>query len=58
MIFENERFESFIDTHVFGRIKIHIYDKDGDEDYALDMPPRVYEELKNIITIFEKNREK
>lgn len=58
MIIESERFESYIDTHVFQRIKIHIYDREGDEDYTLDMPPRVYEELKNIITIFEKDREK
>lgn len=54
MIIDNEQFESYIDSHVFGRIKFHIYDKQGDEDYSLDMPPDVYEHLIELIKKFEE----
>lgn len=48
--------ESYICKHVFGRIKIQIYDNEAQEDYQLDMPPHVYEELKKLIKKFEKEQ--
>lgn len=51
------RFDSWIGKHVFGRIKICIYDSQGDENYYLDMPPDVYEELKRLIKEFDKDEE-
>lgn len=49
------RFGSWIGKHVFGRVKIYIYDGQGDETYFLDMPPDVYQELKRLIKEFEKD---
>lgn len=51
-----DRFESAIFKHVFGRVKIDIYDCQGDETYVLDMPPDVYEELKRLINDFEEDK--
>ena len=52
---ENEKFSSCICKHVFDRIKIEIIDNKNDEEYQLDMPPEIYEELKKLIIEFEKS---
>lgn len=50
----DDKFDSYIGSHVFNRVLISIYDCQGDEYYKLDMPPDVYEELKRLINAYEK----
>lgn len=50
---ENERFDTTMFRHVWNRIMLKIWDKQGDEYYQLDMPPDVYEELKQAIKEYD-----
>lgn len=55
---DDERFSSWMGSHVFDRVKISIYDIQGDEYYTLDMPPAVYEHLKELIKKYEEDKER
>lgn len=51
---KEKKLYSWIEKHVFGRIKIQIDDPEADEFYTFDLPPHIYEELKKVIKQFEK----
>ena len=50
---KNRHFEHYICYHVFDRIKVWLYDGQGDEIYSLDMPREVFEKMLEIMTDFK-----
>lgn len=49
MNIQERGFQHHICKHVFNRIKIWLYDEQGDEDYNLDLPEDVFIKLLQIM---------